>query len=455
MSAKEARRPGLVQAALDKKITNREGAKALGISVRQFRRLKGRYQTGGVRGLTHQNRGRPSARRLDPKARQRVVALLQGTYAGLNDHHLTEKLREIEGFDISRELVRRIRREEQIAPVRRRRPSKYRARRLREARSGALVLLDGSEFAWLGPTKPKSTLLGAIDDATGEIVGLCFRPHEDLHGYTELLRRIALTRGLPVQLYGDRLNVFVRNDKSWTLEEELAGVRKPTQFGTMLASLGIGYIAAGSPQAKGRIERLWQTLQDRLPAELRLQGVSTMAEADDGLAAFIEDFNQRFRHAPRETSVWRTPPRDLDHILACCYERVVARDNTAAIPGRWIQIPPGPAKRSYQGCRVEIRELLSGALLAFYQGRLIAQQAPPPGPYTLVSRRSGSSKERRVALGVDQARPPRPRTLAESSLSWTAPKPRGFTRPADNHPWHKPFTSSPAARGGRTKSRCR
>lgn len=431
MSQKEARRPGLVQAALDGKITNEEGAKALRLSVRQFQRLKVRYRVGGAARLAHANRGRPSGRRMPRALRDRVVMLLKTVYAGFNDHHFTEKLREVEGLALSRELVRRLRREAQIPPARRRRPVKYRARRLREGRQGALVLLDGSEFAWFGERHRICTLLGAIDDATGQILALHFRPNEDLHGYTELLRRIACSHGVPVQLYGDRLNVFVRNDEHWTLEEQLAGIRTPTQFGSMLAELAIGYIPAGSPQAKGRIERLWQTLQDRLAAELRLHHRRTMAQGEAFLEHFIPDFNRRFTTAPRSGDpAWRRPPRHLDSILACRYERRVARDNTVTIAGRWTQIPPGPGKRSYQGCRVQVREQLNGQLLVLYQNRIIAHQPAPSGAFTLLPRKSARVK-RRTALGLQN--PKRQRARPEPG----PPPPRiqrSHPNPP-NHPW--------------------
>lgn len=447
MSHKEARRPGLVQAALAGKVTNAEAALALGLSVRQFRRLRAAYRATGVQGLLHGNRGRPSPRRRPEAERIRIATLMSDRYAGLNDCHLTEKLREVEQVQVSRETVRRLRQAAGITPVRRRRAPKHRARRLREARPGAMVLLDASEHAWLEDRQPVWNLLGAMDDATGEILTLHFRPHEDLHGYTELLRRVAVDHGLPTTLYGDRLAVFVRNDDHWSLEEELAGAQSPTQFGHMLIELAVGYLAATSPQAKGRIERLWQTLQDRLVAELRLRAITTYAEAEAFLPEFIADYNRRFARAPRELRpAWRRAPRTLDLTLACRYPRTVAGDNTVTVPGRWIQVPPGPGRRSYHRCRVEMRELLDGRLIVRYHDHIIAEQPAPSGTFTLTSRLSSKPK-RRAALGIDAPRSPRnnhrppPRPLPHPQ---NIPLGRltDIRRPAKNHPWKRTYKTN-------------
>lgn len=186
MSRKEARRPGLVQAALAGKITTAEGARALEMSRRQFRRLKAQYRAEGVRGLVHRGRGAASPRRLDEAIRARVADLVQTTYRDFNDCHATEQLCELEGLPVSRSTVRRLRRALGLAPKHRRRPPQHRARRPRRSRPGALVLIDGSEFDWLG-TGARVLLLGAIDDATSTVVALHFRPAEDLHGYLTLV----------------------------------------------------------------------------------------------------------------------------------------------------------------------------------------------------------------------------------------------------------------------------
>jgi len=445
MSRKELPRAGLVKAALAGRIINCEGATALHLTVRQFQRLKRRYETGGAPALRHRSRGQPSPRRLPATLGATIADLMTTTYTGFNDVHLTEKLREVHGLEVCRESVRRIRLGLGRPAKRPRRAPRHRRRREREAASGALIQVDGSPCAWLEARGPYLTLLGAIDDATGAILALRFRPHEDLHGYASLVRELGVTHGLPLALYGDRLNVFVRNDRHWTLDEELHGTQHPTHFGRMLQDLGVAYIGAHSPQAKGRIERLWATLQDRLASELRLRGLATREAAERFLPEFIADFNRRFaRPAADPAAVWRRPPRDLDRILSCRYSVAVARDNTVRLGPRWVQIPPGPRGRSYAGCRVEVRELLDGRLLALYHGAVLAAQAPPSAAFTLVPRRAPSADRPRngapapsapAQLAQDRRSPPAP--LPEYPPKSDAVLPRASRRPARDHPWSR------------------
>ena len=440
MSRKEVPRAGLVKAALAGTITNQEGATALGLSVRQFQRLKSRVHEEGVTGLCHQSRGRPSPRRLPGPLREQAATLLTTTYAGFNDCHATEQLQERHGLALSRSSVRLLRRALGHPAKHRRRPPKGRTRRTPEARMGALVQLDGSPFDWLEGRGPAMTLLGAIDDATSTVLALHFRPTEDLHGYTTLLQQLSLQYGLPLTLYGDRLSVFVRNDPHWTLDEQLRGAQDPTHFGRMLQELGIGYIAAGSPQAKGRIERLWGTLQDRLVSELRLRGLATLDEANAFLPEFLADFNRRFAHAPAEaTAVWRPLPRDFDRVLSCRYARTVARDNTVGLGTRWLQLPRG---RSYAGCRVEVRECLDGRLLVVAHGVRLATQ-PALGPDFVLTPRQAPSRDRRsprahsavAQLAQEPRSPAGPSSHHPSKL---APAPS--RSPAPTHPWRRALT---------------
>jgi hypothetical protein len=312
---------------------------------------------------------------------------------------------------------------------------------------GALVQLDASPFAWLEDRGPAMSLHGAIDDATGTVLALHFRPTEDLHGYTTVLRALATQYGLPLAFYGDRLNVFLRNDAHWTLAEQLRGAQDPTHFGRMLQTLGIGFIPAGSPQAKGRIERLWQTLQDRLVSELRLRGITTPEAANAFLPAFRADHNQRFARPPaRPQPAWRRPPRELPLLLGCRYHRRVAQDNTVRLGLRWLQLPPRPRRRSWAGVRVELRELLDGRLVVFHDAREVATQ-PSPSPAFVLQPRRGTraatrrrrASERRAAPGGRYGGSGRNSSFSRSARP-TPAAPRPAARPTRAHPWRKGFS---------------
>jgi transposase len=460
MGKKEVSRPGILQAMSKGRMGDEDAVKLLGISERQLRRLKARYREGGARALEHGLRGRRSNQRLSDAVREKVIALLRGTYAGLNDTHFTEKLREHEGLSIGRETVRRIRRELRIPAKRQRRAPKHRSRRLRAGREGMLVQIDGSPFAWLEDRAPEMTLVGAVDDATGKVLGATFRPHEDLHGYAAVFHQVFTTYGLPIAFYGDGTNILVRNDDRWTLEEEKAGQQSPTHLGRVLEECAIRYIRARSPQAKGRIENRWATLQDRLTAELRLRGISTMDAANAFLTEFLKDFNRRFaRPAPEVGSAWRRPARNLHLVLSCRYNRVVAGDNTLKLPGhrklerdrglpgrdlrcgrpaalpRTIQIPPGPGRRSYAGCRVELRELLDGRLIVLYRGRLIASQPSPPD-FELSPRGAA----RLGCKSPSRAKQLQARIVARCPKKTRPSTPNTPPRSTTNHPWRRmPF----------------
>jgi transposase len=437
MSRKELPRAGLVTAALAGRISNREGAAALRISPRQFQRLKERFREGGAEALRHRGRGRLSHRRLPSRTTVQVQALLSDVYKGFNDTHATEKLLEVEQLAISRESVRRLRRALGLPAVHRRRPAQHRSRRPREAAAGQLVQLDGSPFDWLEGRGPAMTLLGAIDDATSQVVALHFRPTEDLHGYASVLHQMFSTVGLPVALYGDGINILVRNDRHWSLDEQLAGTQAPTHLGRVLQELGIGYVQARSPQGKGRVERLWGTLQDRLVSELRLRGIATREAANAFLPPFVDDFNRRFARPAATSPVWRRPPRDLDLVLSCRYRRVVARDNTVRLGPRLLQIPRGPQGRSYARRHVEVRELLDGRLVVRADGTVIATAASPSLDFALISRGAPSADRRR-----SRARPPSLRT-ALNHLAAAVPRP-----PRARHPWRRAYNPLLAQRAG-------
>ena len=307
---------------------------------------------------------------------------------------------------------------------------------------GQLAQLDASPFAWLEERGPTATLHGLIDDATSTPLALWFRPTEDLHGYTTVLGQTCRQYGVPVILYGDRLSLFRRNDRYWTLGEELRGQQDPTHFGRMLRDLGIGFIAAQSPQAKGRIERLWGTLQDRLVSELRLRALQSLEQANAFLPEFLPAFIQRFARAAGEpTPAWRPAPRDLERILSCRYSRVVARDNTVRLAARWLQIPPGPHGHSYAGCRVELRELLDGRLVVLSQDTLLAVQPAPPPPFVLTPRSDPGGDRHRVQPSQRARRRQLQAAVAALTRTLRAPAvPRDPPPAPPDHPWRMTFS---------------
>jgi len=391
LDPEEARRLHVLTLLESRRITPAQAAEALGLSPRQVRRLRKTLRTAGPAALAHQSRGRPAHNRLPEALRTEIVALARGRYAGLNDHHLTEKLTTAEGLTASRATVRRLLRAAALLSPRRRRPPRHRSRRLRRAQAGLLLQLDGSPYAWFGPAQPVCSLLAAIDDATGAVLAACFRVAEDAAGYLWLLRAIGRTVGLPAAAYTDGHGIFVRNDPHWTLAEELRGYQEPTQVGRALQALGIHQIVAESPQAKGRIERLWNTFQDRLVAELRLAGITTMAAGDTFLAlTFLPAFNAQFAVPPAiAASAYRSVPRgwDLERICAFHYARRVAADNTVRVEEVVLQLQSGPGRCSYARAAADVVQCFDGSWRVYVADRLVATIPAPLDPGQLRARK--------------------------------------------------------------------
>ena len=374
-----------------KRISVGQAAKALGVSPRQVRRLRVRLRREGPAALSHGNRGRPSGHRLPDPLRAQILSLARGRYAGLNDVHLTEKLTTVEGLAVSRATVQRVLRAAGHPSPRRRRPPRHRSRRPRRAQAGLLCQLDGSPFAWFGPREPPCTLLAAIDDATGAVLAATFRAQEDAAGYLELVRALGRTVGLPAAVYTDAHGIFVRNDPHWTLAEQLQGFQEPTQVGRALQALGIHHLVAQSPQAKGRIERLWNTFQDRLVAELRLAGITTLAAGNAFLATtFLSGFTAQFAVPPAvAVSAYRPVPRGLDLARVCAfhYARQVALDNTVQVEDVVLQLAPGPQRRSYARAQADVVQCLDGSWRVYGRERLVVSTPAPLAPGQLRARR--------------------------------------------------------------------
>jgi transposase len=367
LSQKELQRVAVISRCVKGELACARAAGLLCLSVRQIKRLKKRMREDGEAALAHANRGRPSHRRLPDAVLQRVLRLARGTYAGFNDHHLCEKLVEREGIALSRETLRRLLRKQGLGSPRKRRAPAHRQRRVRSAQLGELVQLDGSPHDWLEGRGPQLTALGMQDDATGKILAAQLFPSETAFGYLCLLRQLLRRHGVPLALYGDHSGIFVRNDDHWTVEEQLAGKRQPTQFGRALEELGVTFIAANSPQAKGRVERLWGVLQDRLTSELRLAKAADISSANVVLRQFLADYNRRFARLPREaTTAWRAAPENLDRICCFVHERIVSNDNVVQWEGRRFQIPQQARRFSFAGAKVHIYQALDGRVSLYY-----------------------------------------------------------------------------------------
>ena len=413
LSAKEQQRCEVVGRWLAGILTTTEAALLLGCSERTAWRLRAAMLRAGARGLAHGNRGRPSARRLPDEVADRIVLLATTEYRGFNDTHLAEVLTDEEGLAISRSSLRRLLRSRGIASPRRRRAPRYRSRRERMAQEGLMVQVDGSRHDWLEGRGPWLTLVGGIDDATGVVVGAVFREAEDGVGYLTVLRQMARRYGLPASIYRDGSSVFAPSHGRARERDE------GTQVARALTELGITSIPAGSPQAKGRIERAWGTFQDRLGSELRRRGVSDLAGANAVLADFVPRFNQRFAvPAASPVSAWRPVPAGLDlgRVLAFRWRRAVGSDSCVRLEGALLQLPPGAGGRSLAGRRVEVELRLDGRLLVTADGRLLAAVPAPPEPRRL----------REVRMLDPNGPPPEPTSRNV-----------GY-RPRADHPWKQP-----------------
>jgi len=248
---------------------------------------------------------------------------------------------------------------------------------------GMLLQLDGSPHAWLESRGPQFTLLLAIDDATGTVPYALFREQEDTLGYFELLKAIINRCGIPLGVYTDRDSIFRVERSPSNGNKDAVPI---TQFGRALRELGITHVVAHSPEAKGRVERANGTFQDRLVAELRLSGASTMAEANSVLRDFLPRFNQRFGvPAAQSGQVYRplNPELNLEGVLCFKERRRVGRDNTVQYRQRTLQLFPDADKVSYAGAQVEIQERLDGNILACYKGKILTPQDAPPLATTL------------------------------------------------------------------------
>jgi transposase len=381
LTPKEQQRLRVLNEVNLKKLSLKQAAMIMELSLRHTKRLLSAYRKEGALALAHGNRGHAPVNALDEDIRERVVALARTKYTGFNHQHLTEKLFEQEGIPLSRSSVRRILLKQGITSPRKRRAPKHRSRRQRYPQAGMLLQTDGSPHDWLEGRGPHLCLIGAIDDATNEVPYAHFRDQEDTLGYMRMLREITLKQGVPLALYHDQHSIFeISSDKLPSLEEQLAGKKPLTQLGRLLEELGITSISANSPQAKGRVERLWKTFQDRLCSELRLAGACNQPQANQVLEQFLPEYNRKFKVQAQEPgSAYRPLPSDCKEEACFClrYSRMVGADNVIRFEQQRWQILPSVHRQSYARCQVEVRISLDNQLGVYYDGQALDIRPAP------------------------------------------------------------------------------
>jgi transposase len=370
MSIEERERSHLVRQTQEQHLSQRQASERLGIGVRQFKRLVRSWKQQGDAGLVSRQRGRASNNRLAPGEHDRIAELLRDKYPDFGPTLAVEKLLERDGIVVSAETVRQM----QIAmglwrPKKRRHQRVFQLRE-RRPRFGELIQIDGSPHAWLEDRGPRCTLIVFIDDATSRLTALHFAPSETTRAYLEALRSHVLAHGRPLAFYSDRHGIFRVNAK------DAASGDGKTEFGRVAERLAIEPIHARTPQAKGRVERSNQTLQDRLVKEMRLRGITTMAEAEAYLPEFMVAWNRKFAIDPRDAlsahRPWTGSAGDLDAMLARREERVLSKALTFRAGGSMYCVKtlgPGTALR---GARVRLLHYMDGSMRVHYKDRILA-----------------------------------------------------------------------------------
>jgi hypothetical protein len=405
MSNREITRLEVMQRLKDKRLRQHEASRMLGISIRQIKRLFRAYKAYGPSGLVSRRRGKPSNNRLAPKAVQKAIDLICEHYRDFGPTLAHEKLTEKHDLRLSRESVRGIMIAEGWWKPKRAKKPPVHPMRERRACFGELVQIDGSDHDWFEGRGPRCTLLVYIDDATGQLGELWFVPEETFFGYCEASRHYFERYGKPVAFYSDKHGIFRVNQP-----RPLGTTTGLTQFGRAMQELDVEIICANTPQAKGRIERANQTLQDRLVKELRLQGISDIANANAFLPEFRQEYNRRFAVVPRSTHDAHRPllkSENLDLILTHQKTGTLSKNLTVQSKGVIYQIQSKRPDYALRNAQVTVCESAQGEVTILYKNKPLA--------YTIYQ------KSPRQAEVVDS------KTLDRQIKT---PKP-----PAPNHPW--------------------
>lgn len=367
LKPKDLKRATLIEACIKGQCTVKQVATALGLSERRVKQIKKEIKEKGVKSIQHGNRGRKPKNTISDETRKRILELRSSyEYEISNFKHFQELLKERENIDISYSALYHILRNAGIKSPKRHRKTKLHHRRKRKECEGMMLQADGTPFDWFGNGQ-KYSLHGFVDDATGKITGLYMCKNECLLGYLEVLRQTLENYGIPISLYPDKYSVFFSPKKvndHITIEEQLNGREKGiTQFGRIIEELGIEMFPASSPQAKGRIERLWETLQSRLTTEFRINNIKTIDEANTFLITYIEKYNSKFSiEASSKNNVFLKLPKryNLDELLCVRFERTIDNAGVFSINNSKFQImdkslPPKTKVQIYISQKIGIR----------------------------------------------------------------------------------------------------
>lgn len=411
MSQRERDRLQVLHEVEKGQLRQQQAAAQRGLTDRWVRKLLGRLRAEGDRGVVHRARGRPSNRKLPEAWRARAVARVQAAYRDFGPTLAAEYLAARDGIRVSKETLRQWLRVAGIWKARPRRVKEVHTWRPRRACRGELVQWDTSEHAWLEGRGPEPYLIIMIDDATSRLAAR-FVPHDSTEENLRMLQIYLQRWGRPLAFYTDKASLF-RVNRPANQEEQLAGQEPLTQIGRALRELGIAWIPAHSPQAKGRVERCFGTLQDRLVKGLRLAGACTLAEANAHLEReFLPGWEQRFTVAPANRTDAHRPlgrAHDLAASLSVVAARVVTNDYPLRYQGKSYQIARADVGGGLRGAKVRVEKRLDGTVAVKFRDRYLRVSECPAGP-----------KPKAVPVTVRTSSTPRPAPARRSRRSWMA-----------------------------------
>ena len=403
-SQRELKRLHIVQKAIEGTLKQTEAAEMLSLSIRQTGRIVVRVRAEGAQGVVHRSRGRESNRKLPREVKDQVLSLYRKHYKGFGPTLAQEKLHERDGISISDETLRKWLIEAEFWK-KARKGRQHRQWRPRKERCGAMVQVDGSHHDWFEGRGPACVFMGYIDDATGKVYGRFYEYEGTIPAMDSFIRYIR-KHGIPISLYMDKHSTYKATGKP-TIEDELNGTEPMSEFGRALKELGVQLIHAHSPQAKGRVERLFATLQDRLVKEMRLRGISSIAEANEFLKEYLPIYNQRFaKKAAQTENLHRPIPKGLNlhRILCIKTERTVRNDFTIAHERKLYQI-----QEAVKTKKLMVEQYTDGSMAIWCQDKKVMFRQIERGP----------------------EKPPKPQK--QSAIPVRKPP----TAPPQDHPWRK------------------